>query len=191
MNNWCFLLVTTVGGTQLPPHGTANDTEIAVIPNHYNGFFSSGGGFSNVFPRPSYQDEAVLKFLSNETGLPQRGTYNASSRGYPDVSAASMNIAYVADNMTMLGSGTSASSPIFAGIINLINGVRIASGKGSIGFLNPILYSNADVFNDITGGYNLGCNAETGFYAGKGWDPVTGLGTPNYVKLRNVLYRLP
>lgn len=100
-------------------------------------------------------------------------------------------MASVAYNQSGLESGTSASAPIFASMINLINGERIAAGKSSLGFLNPSLYKNADAFNDIVGGYNWGCNGEKAFYASKGWDPVTGLGTPNYPKLRDALYNLP
>jgi hypothetical protein len=48
-----------------------------------------------------------------------------------------------------------------------------------VGFLNPILYANPEIFNDITDGNNLVCNGAPAFYCTKGWDPVTGLGTPN------------
>ena len=46
------------------------------------------------------------------------------------------------------------------------------------------LYSVAfkDAFNDITNGTNQGCGTE-GFTAAPGWDPVTGLGTPNFREL--------
>jgi tripeptidyl-peptidase-1 len=38
-------------------------------------------------------------------------------------------------------------------------------------------------FNDITSGNNPGCNTN-GFSASKGWDPVTGMGSPNFAALR-------
>jgi tripeptidyl-peptidase-1 len=86
--------------------------------------------------------------------------------------------------------GTSASAPIFASIINLLNEERLAAGKGPIGFLNPIIYSHPEMFNDVTIGSNPGCGTQ-GFPAAPGWDPVTGVGTPNYTKMRDVFLSLP
>ena len=51
-----------------------------------------------------------------------------------------------------------------------------------LGFLNPFIYQNYDALNDITSGQNVGCGGE-GFPAVKGWDAVTGYGTPDYAKL--------
>lgn len=115
------------------------------------------------------------------------GLYNRSGRGYPDVSAIGDYIPIYIRGYPHLTGGTSASAPIFASIINRIIDERIAAGKpGPVGFLNPILYKNPDAFNDITIGNNAGCGTN-GFYAVPGWDPASGLGTPNYSKLRNVL----
>lgn len=86
--------------------------------------------------------------------------------------------------------GTSASSPTFGSVITLINGERYNAGKSSVGFLNPTLYANSSVLNDITQGNNPGC-ATSGFAAQPGWDPVTGLGTPNYPKLLELFTSLP
>ena len=76
--------------------------------------------------------------------------------------------------------GTSAAAPVVAALVTLLNDARIAAGKSSLGLLNPLLYSIADgdqqaVFNDITDGHNPGCGSP-GFWAGVGWDPVTGVG---------------
>jgi tripeptidyl-peptidase I len=60
----------------------------------------------------------------------------------------------------------------------------IAAGKPTIGFANPFIYQHPQLFNDITSGYNPGCGTQ-GFAAEKGWDPVTGFGTPNYQKMLN------
>ena len=46
--------------------------------------------------------------------------------------------------------GTSASAPIFASVINLINERRIAAGKGPVGFLNPVLYRHPEAFTDVS-----------------------------------------
>lgn len=58
-------------------------------------------------------------------------------------------------------------TPIFAAIINLINEERLAIGKGPVGFVNPVLYENPQVLNDITNGSNPGCGTD-GFFAVKG-----------------------
>jgi tripeptidyl-peptidase-1 len=94
-------------------------------------------------------------------------------------------------------SGTSASSPVFAALVTLVNDARLAAGKTPIGFLNPVLYSEklAAVFNDITSGDNKCCAGgegspvccEYGFYCSKGWDPVTGLGSVNFSALKQAL----
>lgn len=75
-------------------------------------------------------------------------------------------------------------------MINMINEGRIKQGKGPVGFLNPTLYSNPDVMNDITIGDNPGCGTK-GFSAVDGWDPLTGLGTPDYQKMRKLFMSLP
>ena len=118
------------------------------------------------------------------------GIYNRIGRGIPDVSANGDNIAVYVGGEFGLSGGTSASTPIFASIINRINEERIAVGKGPVGFINPVLYENPWVLNDITNGTNFAC-FEAGFNAVKGWDPVTGLGTPNYPKMLELFMRLP
>ena len=55
----------------------------------------------------------------------------------------------------------------------LQNDARIAAGKSPLGFLNPFLYQNPSIFNDVTSGNNPGCSTK-GFEASAGWDPVTG-----------------
>eukprot|EP00483_Globobulimina_turgida_P009390 UN09409 len=81
-------------------------------------------------------------------------------------------------------------------MISMINYKRIESGKSSLGFINPVLYSLCSkskdenkYFNDVTEGYNVGCEVDNniGFYAADGWDPVTGLGTPIFTPLYQAL----
>lgn len=80
-------------------------------------------------------------------------------------------------------SGTSASAPLTAGIFTLVNDALLASGKSPLGFLNPWLYSKGyKGLTDITNGTSHGCNVD-GFPVTKGWDPVTGFGTPNFPDL--------
>ena len=177
--------VTAVGATQLASDGT----EVAAQDPSVD--FSSGGGFSSVFPRPSYQDTAVSGYVSkNLASNSTSNQFNVSGRAYPDVSALGNNIDIVVSGKTELEGGTSASSPLIASMITLINGERIASGKGPIGFLNPTLYQNPSAFNDITSGSNPGCGTN-GFNTAQGWDPVTGLGSPDYQKLSAVFAALP
>jgi len=143
----------------------------------------SSGGFSNYWGVPSYQSSAASGYLSY-LGNKYSGRYNASGRGYPDVSAQGENFVIILDEESETVSGTSCSSPTFASVIALLNDELIAAGKSPLGFLNPWLYSTASsALNDVTSGDNPGCFSE-GFSATTGWDPVTGLGTPDYTNLR-------
>lgn len=76
----------------------------------------------------------------------------------------------------------SASAPIFASTIALLNSQRLVP----LGFLNPWLYLESSVLNDITTGSNPGCNTN-GFPAAAGWDPVTGLGTPDFARMHALI----
>ena len=76
--------------------------------------------------------------------------------------------------------GTSASSPVVAGVFARLNGLRLAKGKSPMGFLNPFIYRNPSGFQDVSLGTNdEGRAANHGFDAVAGWDPATGLGTPD------------
>ena len=81
----------------------------------------------------------------------------------------------------------SASAPVFAAMVSRINEERLAAKQAPLGFLNPFLYANAGAFTDVTlGDDKIGRGGDPlpyGFVAAKGWDPVTGLGTPNYAEL--------
>ncbi|KAH6868439.1 peptidase S8/S53 domain-containing protein [Alternaria rosae] len=173
--------VTVVGGTRM-----CNRT----IAGGEKAIYFSGGGFSNIFPRPGYQDDAVLNYLDNFAPVYGQEVYNRSGRAYPDVSANALNMPVVVLNTTRPQSGTSASAPIFASIVNLLNEERLKAGKGPVGFLNPIIYKYPEMFNDIVEGSNPGCGTN-GFPASPGWDPATGLGTPRYDKMREVFLALP
>jgi len=163
--------VTTVGATTGVPETAAD---------------FSGGGFSNYFATPSYQADTVAAYMAT-LGSTNSGMYNKTGRGYPDVSALGTGYQVVVNGETTSIGGTSASSPTFASVISLLNDYLISRGKKPLGFLNPFLYSNgASGLNDITAGSNPGCSTP-GFTAGPGWDPVTGLGTPDFVKLKDLV----
>lgn len=189
--------ITAVGSTYLPKGAKVGDVEIATES------FSSGGGFSNIFPRPDWQNDAVSTYLSKHVPdyksynitdgkIPTKagqGIYNRGGRGYPDVAAAGDNGVVVTNGSQFLNGGTSMSCPIFASIITRINEERLNNGKKTLGFLNPALYKgySKGVFTDIVKG-NQGyrsdaCGTKKGFVASPGWDPVTGLGTPKYDKM--------
>jgi tripeptidyl-peptidase-1 len=141
--------------------------------------------------RPSWQDAAVQTYLNTADNMPASDLFNANGRGFPDVSAQGTNYVVINNNMTLSAvAGTSASSPTFAGIIALLNDARMSVGKSPMGFLNPFIYENPSIFNDITEGNNPGCSTK-GFYAARGWDPITGNGTPNFPKMLEVALALP
>jgi kumamolisin len=88
--------------------------------------------------------------------------------------------------------GTSAVAPLWAGLIARINQRLVCIGSKPVGFLNPVLYGsailNGDVFHDIVSGTNDNTGTLNGRYtAGPGWDPASGLGTPDGTKLLNAL----
>jgi subtilase family serine protease len=164
-------LVLSAGGTSLAlrPKTGAYTGEIAWNP--------SGGGFSHLFGRPSYQD-----------GVPGAG----ATRGVPDVAAdadsgtgMALAVADSAKNYTQFSAGgTSAAAPLWAGVIALADQ---AAGR-PLGFVNAGLYRigrsslGVKAFHDVTTGGNslvLVPRLITGYQAAPGWDPVTGWGSPN------------
>ncbi|KAI0480907.1 tripeptidyl-peptidase 1 [Xylariaceae sp. FL0804] len=146
----------------------------------------SSGGFSTLWARPSWQDDAVGAYLDS-LGDTYAAYFNASGRGIPDVAAQGELFAVVDQGSNVLESGTSASSPTFAGVVALLNAARLASGLAPLGFLNPWLYNNTAALTDTAAGYSSGCTSNSDFgrsgarwNATDGWDPATGLGTPNF-----------
>ncbi|KAH8994045.1 subtilisin-like protein [Lactarius akahatsu] len=193
--------VVSVGATQINSGATVNDPESAC-----ERVIFSGGGFSDIFPMPSYQKTAVTNFLKVHPPPYSAAQFNNSgkARGFPDLSANGANYVIAINGQFELVFGTSASSPVVGSMITMINDARIAKRKGPVGefrdlfielyegFINPAIYSSkfAHAFNDITTGTNPGC-ATDGFTAVKGWDPVTGVGTPNFQKLLPLFLGLP
>jgi subtilase family serine protease len=175
-------LVLAVGGTNL----TANHESGAYIAESAWGlpcgdpgsqFQASGGGFSRVIARPSYQE-----------GVPGIGAY----RGVPDVAGIACPNAGVAVVTSTGGGGysieghggTSASAPLWAGLVALADQY---AGR-HLGFVNSAIYRIGrgplyhKAFHDVTGGDNsVGFAPETitGYQARAGWDPVTGWGSPD------------
>ncbi|KAE8366529.1 peptidase S8/S53 domain-containing protein [Aspergillus caelatus] len=193
--------ITNVGATKVYPGHTVSQPESAVYDPDGIYSYASGGGFSNIYPIPDYQADAVATYFKDhnppypyyegaENLGKNGGLYNRLGRGYPDVAANGDNIAVFNGGEFGSSGGTSASTPIFAAIINRIIDERLAVGKGPVGFINPVLYRNPSVLNDITNGTNPGCGTD-GFSTAPGWDPATGLGTPNYPKMLKLWLDLP
>jgi kumamolisin len=168
------------GGTKLLGSGTSITSE--VVWNE--GDSGTGGGVSNHFPRPAYQAHAsVPKSPKGKVG-----------RGVPDIAGdadpeTGYQVRLVGGQNTVIG-GTSAVAPLWAGLVALLNQKLAVLGKPPIGFCNPFLYTSlshsAAALHDITVGNNdiehLGK-----YKAKKGWDPCTGLGTPDGQKLLDAL----
>ncbi|KAK3897520.1 peptidase S8/S53 domain-containing protein [Staphylotrichum tortipilum] len=149
----------------------------------------SSGGFSIYHPRPAWQKDAVEGYLTM-IGDAYAPFFNRSGRGFPDVAAQATQFSVHNRGVWSSIGGTSAASPVFAGIVALLNAARKAKGEKPMGFLNPWLYNNSVAFKDITAGAGVGCldsvefgGEGAGWNATKGWDPVTGLGTPLFGRL--------
>jgi kumamolisin len=152
--------VVGCGGTHISVSGNAITSEVV-----WNdpGDGASGGGFSTLFPRPTWQPAVQGQ---NGRGVPDVGGDASPLSGY---------IVRVDGQNSVIG-GTSAVAPLWAGLTALLNQTL---GK-PVGFVNPVLYgvgSSSGAFVDITSGNNNGYNA------GTGWDACTGLGRPDGAKL--------
>lgn len=145
----------------------------------------SSGGFSEYFARPSWQDGVVGPYVErvNGNGSEMAGLFNAGGRAIPDVSAVGAGFDIVHTGYASAVLGTSASTPVVAAMIALVNDRRLRQGKPSVGWLNPLLYGDEfkEVLEDIIVGESYGCSfgdgtVVSGWEAGKGYDAVTGLG---------------
>ena len=138
---------------------------------------AGGGGVSNEFALPTYQATA---------GVPANPETKFVGRGVPDVSGNADPVTgyqVVVDGDKIIVGGTSAVAPLWAGLIALLN----QSLGAPVGFLNPTIYGLGEgPFRDITTGNND--DSGLGFYSAKaGWDPCTGLGSPNGTALLDAL----
>ena len=144
------------GGTALRVSGTKIADEV-VWEDH------SGGGVSRIFNLPSYQENAGVPSAVNPAGPVRRGVPDVAGDADP---ATGYKVLVDGQNLTF--GGTSAVAPLWAGLIARIN-QKLGHNAG---FINTILYQNPQACNDITSGSNIDYNA------GPGWDPCTGLGSP-------------
>ena len=184
-------LALAVGGTslQVNQHTGAYKGETAWNIPSVQGSSpeASGGGFSTLFARPTYQD-----------GTPGIG----STRGVPDVSAdanpgtgMALAVSDGGQDYIVIGAGgTSSSAPLWAAVIALADQY---AGR-DLGFVNPALYQIGHstnyhkAFHDVITGTNtvdLPGRTIAGYQAAPGWDPVNGWGSPNAQVLVPLLTR--
>jgi kumamolisin len=160
--------ILACGGTRLTASGKAIASE--TVWNDGPGGGATGGGFSVHFPLPKWQ--AAVKVPA-----PAK-----PGRGVPDVAGdADPATGYQVrvDGHTLVFGGTSAVAPLWSGLIALIN-----QHLGSpVGYVNPLLYTKVSpgTFHDVSQGSN-------GAYSARpGWDPCTGLGSPDGTRLMAAL----
>jgi tripeptidyl-peptidase-1 len=158
--------------------------------------YASGGGFSNTGGMPSYQKTAVANYLKSGVTLPPASYFNTSGRAFPDIAALGHQCVVVQNGYPEGVGGTSCAAPIVGGLFSLLNQYSFKKSGKPLGFLNPLIYqmftAQPNIFQDITVGDNKctedGCSSGCkGFLAAKGWDPVTGVGTPNYQQILKYL----
>lgn len=208
-------LVTAVGGTYLCTDavtGTSIDSASPPVNCQQNpgqrevGWIDSGGGYSILFPRPSYQDTlpAGSTFTGTSPGAPGP---NTNMRGIPDIAYQASSrtgvLVYMTEPDTRTSGtgcggaspcssgwyvvgGTSSGSPQWAGIAAMADQM---AGR-DLGFLNPGLYAvaadpakYAADYHDVTVGNNQADSSVPGYDDSPGWDAVTGLGTPDVANL--------
>ncbi len=170
--------VVAVGGTDLvtASAGGAWQSETAWV--------DSGGGISpDKIAIPSWQKLSGVINSSNKGST----TY----RNGPDVSANANFSFYVCANQTTCTAntygGTSFAAPMWAAYVALANQQLVASGYKTIGFINPFIYADSitsqygTMFHDITSGKS------GSYYAVKGYDLVTGWGSPNGTGIINAI----
>jgi len=162
--------------------------------------FDTGGGFAWYSPMPEYQKKAVQSYIASGVPLPSKTYWNSSNRGYPDVAAIGENFCTLdPDSPCNPAAGTSASAPLWAGLITLLNQDRLNAGKTPLGFVNTILYQMFDsnptqYFNNNFPNGNNGadCGPQMGFTSiASHWTPLTGLGSPHFDQIRKYVAQLP
>ena len=128
---------------------------------------ATGGGVSAVFPLPSWQAGAGVPPSANPGGGTGRGVPDVAGVADPDT-----GYAVRVDGEDLVVGGTSAVAPLWAAIAAMLSHLLGAP----VGFLQPLLYSAGAraAFHDVTSGDN------PAYHAGPGWDPCTGLGSPEF-----------
>jgi kumamolisin len=149
------------GGTSLRAAGTSIASETVWNDGAQGG--AGGGGVSDIFALPTWQNGLKVAKTDGSGPLQQRGVPDVAGDADPETGYD----VRIDGSDTVIG-GTSAVAPLWAGLI-----ARINASKGSaVGYINPQIYKSASALNDITKGDN------GDFDAAPGWDACTGLGSP-------------
>jgi kumamolisin len=156
--------VVACGGT------TLSESDETVWNETASGHGATGGGVSVHFGLPKYQNAA--KVPKSPKGKPGRGVPDVSGDADP-LTGYQVRV----DGRDMVIGGTSAVSPLWAGLTALAN----QSNPHPAGDPHERLYAHMEAFVDITSGDN------GGYHAAPGWDPCTGLGSPKGVEVAQVL----
>ncbi|HMK45819.1 MAG TPA: S53 family peptidase [Methanocella sp.] len=175
--------VLCCGGTRLKGSGTTITSESVWNDGMDGG--STGGGISDVYDLPDWQTHMNVP--------PSVNPGKHIGRGVPDVAGdadpATGYQVLVVGQWGVIG-GTSAAAPLWAGLIAILN-----EELGTpVGFLNPILYQIAvstSAFQEITNGDNDITGQHGPYQACAGWNPCTGLGSPNAEALLKALGKPP
>ncbi len=162
--------VLACGGTTLHFSKTAIASETVWNDGATGG--ATGGGVSDVFALPTWQDNANVPPSANAGARVGRGVPDVAGNADPET-----GYEVVVDGSSAVIGGTSAVAPLWAGLVARIN----ANGGKNIGFVNPQLYASPSALRDITKGNN------GAYAAGPGWDACTGLGSPNGPLLESLL----
>jgi tripeptidyl-peptidase-1 len=151
----------------------ANGTEAAI------GF--SSGGFSNIFPQMRSQQSAVSAYLAKHGDEFPSNLFNRSGRAFPDIATVGVQFQVLISGKVVSESGTSASTPTGAALVSLLNSARLSAGLPPMGYVVPFFYAFPDSFTDIVDGKgSLEDCCTKSFEAVPGWDPITGLGVPQF-----------
>ncbi|OAA69725.1 S8/S53 family peptidase [Cordyceps fumosorosea ARSEF 2679] len=143
----------------------------------------STGGFSQYFPQPSWQKEVVGAYVRSLNGSLD-GYYEPRNRAIPDISAVGTNVLVVHKGQPGLLQGTSASTPMIAAMLAMVNDARARAGKQPLGWATRLLYGKRvrSTLLEVTAGESFSCDYDGekpgGWPAKSGWDAVTGLGVP-------------
>lgn len=183
-------LVTAVGGTNLQADLSGRYGSERAWSDQYSGCYPtdqqgcSGGGVSDVWGRPFYQAR-LGGTVGRSRGVPDVA-YNAGVDGGVLTHWGVGNLVYGgAEGLTETDpvfwqfGGTSAGSPQWAGLAAIASQVA----RRRLGLINDQLYAiglsplGRYAFHDVTTGNNNYADI-SGYSAGRGWDPVTGLGSP-------------
>lgn len=155
--------VLACGGTKLEVSGNKISSETVW---HESSSSATGGGVSDFFPLPDYQQQINVP-VSLNTGF--------KGRGLPDVAAnadPATGYKVLVDSEELVIGGTSAVAPLMAAFIALVNQKK----PQPVGFIHPQLYTSKNLCRDITQGDNITTSTNQGYKAGAGWDACTGWG---------------